>query len=171
MDADGSNVKRLTRSPRLDDYPVFSPDGRRIAFTSNRDRNFEIYVMNADGSEPRNRTRNPVKEFVSLFGSTPGRPEGEFQSSLPHALFFANSETVISWIEPGSGNLTQRLLKIEDTSKLIDEAYASVLSRGPTGEELKLAGEHLAKRPDNRRAVVIELVWSLVASAEFRLNH
>jgi hypothetical protein len=112
-----------------------------------------------------------IKEFVNLFGSTPGRPEGEFQASLPHALFFANSETVISWIEPRSDNLTQRLLKIDDTSKVIEESYLSVLSRMPTDDELKQTIEHLTKRESDRRAAVIELVWSLVASAEFRLNH
>ena len=36
--------------------PVFSPDGTRIAFSSNRDGNNEIYVMNADGSNVRRLT-------------------------------------------------------------------------------------------------------------------
>lgn len=110
-----------------------------------------------------------IKEFVSLFGSTPGQPEGEFQASLPHALFFANSESVISWIEPASHNLTHRLLKTDDTAKLIEETYLGVLSRFPTDEERQVAKEHLGQ--PNRRAAVMELVWSLVASAEFRLNH
>src|SRR5262249_56484687 len=36
-----------------DDFrPDWSPDGRKIAFTSNREGNPEIYVMNADGSDP-----------------------------------------------------------------------------------------------------------------------
>jgi len=38
--------------------PVFSPDGTRIAFSSNRDGNNEIYVMNADGSNVRRITRH-----------------------------------------------------------------------------------------------------------------
>ena len=42
--------RRLTRRPRYDIQPVFSPDGKRIAFTSNTDGNMEIYLMNADGS-------------------------------------------------------------------------------------------------------------------------
>ena len=33
--------------PRDDGSPVWSPDGRSIAFVSNRDGNFEVYVMNA----------------------------------------------------------------------------------------------------------------------------
>lgn len=38
--------------------PVFSPDGGRIAFSSNRDGNTEIYVMNVDGSNIRRVTNN-----------------------------------------------------------------------------------------------------------------
>jgi len=50
MDADGSNVTRLTGDPAVDWGPAWSPDGRRIAFTSERDGNTDIYVMDADGS-------------------------------------------------------------------------------------------------------------------------
>ena len=42
----------------MDYWPVWSPDGKRIAFTSNRDGNYEIYVMNADGSGPKNLTNH-----------------------------------------------------------------------------------------------------------------
>jgi TolB protein len=35
---------------------VWSPDGSSIAFASNRDEKWEIYVMNADGTEPRRLT-------------------------------------------------------------------------------------------------------------------
>jgi Tol biopolymer transport system component len=37
--------------------PLWSPNGRRIGFVSERDGNGEIYVMNADGSGQRNLTR------------------------------------------------------------------------------------------------------------------
>ncbi|HEY0734312.1 MAG TPA: hypothetical protein VGD69_05360, partial [Herpetosiphonaceae bacterium] len=43
--------------------PVWSPDGKQIAFVSDRDGNPEIYVMNADGGEPRNLTQNPERDF------------------------------------------------------------------------------------------------------------
>ncbi len=39
--------------------PSWSPDGRKIVFVSERDGNFEVYVMNADGSGQRNLTRHP----------------------------------------------------------------------------------------------------------------
>lgn len=50
-DADGSNVMRLTDTPGYDAEAVFSPDGSRILFTSVRDGDLELYIMNPDGSE------------------------------------------------------------------------------------------------------------------------
>ena len=42
--------------------PVFSPDGSKIAFVTNRDGNTEIYVMNRDGSNVRRLTNHPAYE-------------------------------------------------------------------------------------------------------------
>jgi TolB protein len=50
MNADGSNVIRLTVDPEFDGYPTWSPDGNRIAFESRRLGTDEIFVMNADGT-------------------------------------------------------------------------------------------------------------------------
>ena len=45
MDADGGNPIRLTHHDAWDGSPSWSPDGRRIAFHSERDGNWEVYVM------------------------------------------------------------------------------------------------------------------------------
>jgi TolB protein len=62
----------VTRHAAHDDSPPWSPDGKRIAFTSNRDGNYEIYVMNADGSEPRNLTRHPGQDNFAAWS-----PDGQ----------------------------------------------------------------------------------------------
>lgn len=58
MNADGSGVIRLTNDFGHDSEPAWSPDGRRIAFSSDRDGDWDIYVMNADGSDVRRLTDN-----------------------------------------------------------------------------------------------------------------
>jgi len=44
---------KLTDNSWQDEYPVWSPDGRRLAYTANPDGRYHIYVMNADGSNPK----------------------------------------------------------------------------------------------------------------------
>jgi Tol biopolymer transport system component len=58
VNADGSNQRRLTRNPAGEGSSTWSPDGRKIAFTSNRDGFYQIYVMKADGSDQHSLTAN-----------------------------------------------------------------------------------------------------------------
>ena len=50
MNVDGTNVVRLTDNAAADRMPAWLPDGRRIAFTSDRGGSDDIYVMDADGT-------------------------------------------------------------------------------------------------------------------------
>jgi TolB protein len=47
--------------------PDFSPDGKRIVFTSNRDQQAEIYVMNANGTGQKRLTRRPGNDWAPDF--------------------------------------------------------------------------------------------------------
>jgi Tol biopolymer transport system component len=75
INADGSGQRNLTREwgldGRVDRGYLWSPNGRKIAFTSTRDGNVEVYVMNADGSGQHRLTRSRADE-----GSLAWSPDG-----------------------------------------------------------------------------------------------
>jgi TolB protein len=52
-DADGSHPRNLSNHPAFDGWPAWSPDGRRIAFASNRNAAYQIFVMDPDGGNVR----------------------------------------------------------------------------------------------------------------------
>ena len=72
MNADGSDVVRLTDNENANYRPAWSPDGGRIAFVSRRDVDYvdssEIYVMNADGSGVVRLTDNEYSDGMPLRG-------------------------------------------------------------------------------------------------------
>lgn len=69
----GGTPQQLTTNPSRDANPVFSPDGRYIAFESNRNGNYEVYVMLADGSDVENITNNPADDQLPAFS-----PDGQW---------------------------------------------------------------------------------------------
>ena len=64
MNADGSGQTQLTHNPADDTSPNWSPDGKKISFTSDRDGDQEIYVMNADGSRQTRLTFNQGNDLL-----------------------------------------------------------------------------------------------------------
>jgi len=56
MNADGSNVRRITHSQAIDTEPFFSADGQFIYFTSDRSGGPQIYRMPAAGGDPQRLT-------------------------------------------------------------------------------------------------------------------
>jgi len=56
ISSDGKESRQLTASPRHDRHPRWSPDGKRIAFESNRGGSFQIYIIAMNGGEARAAT-------------------------------------------------------------------------------------------------------------------
>src|SRR5205809_2884589 len=48
--ADGSNPRRLTNAPAGSRFPALSPDGSKLAFARRVDGEWQVFVMNLDGS-------------------------------------------------------------------------------------------------------------------------
>ncbi len=61
---DGANIQRLTDNKARDIYPRFSPDGLWIAFSSNRDGNYDVFVIPATGGKPKQLTFHSADENV-----------------------------------------------------------------------------------------------------------
>jgi Tol biopolymer transport system component len=60
FDADGANLQRLTQTTSNDNFPLWAPDGQHISFISDRNAgNWDIWLMNLDGSDPRQLTNVP----------------------------------------------------------------------------------------------------------------
>jgi TolB protein len=59
VNEDGTGLRNLTNHPANDEEPAWSPDGKKIAFVSDRSGSREIYLMNADGSNLRQITNIP----------------------------------------------------------------------------------------------------------------
>ena len=89
MDADGSNVRRLTDVPGYDGGPFFSPDGKRICWRrfSPDGATAEIMTMNVDGSDPRQLTRMGAMSWAPFY-----HPSGEYLIFTTNRHGFANFE-------------------------------------------------------------------------------
>jgi tricorn protease len=62
----GGTARRLTNTPNEETSPVFSPDGRRIAFSRSNGNDWDVFIAPADGSgEPARVTMMPEDDFVT----------------------------------------------------------------------------------------------------------
>jgi len=64
---DGSDVRRLTTADGDEQSPVFSPDGKLIAFSANYDGNIDVYVIPSSGGTPKRLTYHPDADIVQGF--------------------------------------------------------------------------------------------------------
>lgn len=109
--------------------------------------------------------------FVKAFANSPAEPEVEFAPSLKSALFVLNDAQVLALLEPKDGHLVSRLIALDDPAAIANEMYLSILTRRPTEEERQAVASFLADRKERRPAALTNMVWALLASTEFCLNH
>jgi len=70
----GGGATRITSGLPFDSQPIFSPDGKLIAFTSDRDGSDNLWIANADGSDPKQLSKDKNGDFISPSWT----PDGEY---------------------------------------------------------------------------------------------
>ena len=65
--ASGGKATQLTTHPKQDTHPIWSPDGQKIAFASDRAGSFDIYIMDKTGGVPTRLTTNSASEIPETF--------------------------------------------------------------------------------------------------------
>lgn len=95
----GGTPKRITEGLSWDVQPRFSPDGSRIAFTSDRGGGDNIWVMNPDGTDKRQVT----KEDFRLVNQPSWSPDGRFIAAKKHYTTERSAGTGEVWLYHVSG--------------------------------------------------------------------
>lgn len=109
--------------------------------------------------------------FRAALAAQLGEPEVGHRPSVRAALLLMHGAPVQRWLRPEQDNLMSQLTSLDDPDAAIDELYWSVLSRPADDGERAAAAAYLGERPDEREAALGNLLWSLLASNEFLLNH
>ena len=99
MPLSGGTPKRIADGLPFETQPRFSPDGKRIAFTSDRGGGDNIWIMNADGSDKRQMS----KEDFRLLNQPSWSPDGRFIAAKKHFTTGRSLGTGEVWLYHVSG--------------------------------------------------------------------
>ena len=109
--AQGGTAVQLTTQTSYEANPVWSPDGKQIAFASDRNGNFDLFIMPADGGAARRLTYHSASEIPSTF-----TPDGKYvffsasiQDPASTALFPTGAMTELYKV-PVAGGRTEQVL-------------------------------------------------------------
>ncbi len=109
------------------------------------------------------------KLFLDAFANPPKEPEIEYEPTVKAALFLSNDERMLGFTRRSPGNLTDRLCGLEGDA-MLDEMFLALLAREPTSAD-KTDMQAYLKASNDRDTAVADLVWSLLTSMEFCINH
>jgi Tol biopolymer transport system component len=161
MKPDGTGVVQVTSDPGRDFNPRWSPDGKRIAFSSNRDGDFDIWTVMADGTGLMRVTglgTDPNLDAVPAW--TADGKQIVFQRRFADEIWIANADgsgaemKVADGILPatsprgrkivytGRSDLHLHILNLGDgtTQTLAGTAFDAEVNWSPTGNDLVFSG-------------------------------
>jgi Tol biopolymer transport system component len=121
----GGEATRITGGPAFDFHPTFSPDGERIAFISDRDGLHNVWTMNVDGSDPKQVTKETVRDVNSPAWSA----DGEYIFVRKHFVFSRSLGAGEIWMYHHAGGTGLQVTDRPNEQQDQGEPYAS-----PDGE-------------------------------------
>jgi tricorn protease len=108
---DGTGARRLTSDEGIESNPVFSPDGKMLAFSAQYEGNIDVYVVPVEGGVPRRLTWHPGADLVQCF--TPDGSAVLFTS--PREVFTTRYTQLFKVTVNGSG--PEEKLKIPNAAR------------------------------------------------------
>ena len=112
---------------------------------------------------------NPADLERSFAATFPDIMPDTYNPSLQQALFLTNSPVLDQLLKPAPGNTVAKLLGIPMNEARVREAFRMVLGRTPDAVELKQCQSLFAAGTPERNTK--NLLWALLTSAEFQVNH
>ncbi|MDE6453081.1 MAG: peptidase S41 [Muribaculaceae bacterium] len=109
--ATGGTAARLTSASSYEANPVWSPDGNKIAFASDRNGNMDVYVVDATGGAPQRLTYNSAAEIPEAF--TPDGASVLFSAAIQdpaRSALFPSARMTELYAVPAAGGATTRVL-------------------------------------------------------------
>ena len=132
----GGTATQLTTQETYECTPVWSPDGKQLAFASDRHGNFDVFVMPANGGAARRLTTNSAGELPSAF-----TPDGKYvlfsaaiQDPASSALFPTSAMTELYRV-PITGGRTEQVLGTPAEAVCFDKSGKRFLYQDRKGFE------------------------------------
>ena len=94
VNAQGGKALQITTNAAYDGDPIWSPDGKQIAFATDRNGNFDVYLVSAEGGVPKRITTNSATEIPLAF--SPDGKEVYFSAQIQKAA--ENVQFASGWI-------------------------------------------------------------------------
>jgi Tol biopolymer transport system component/C-terminal processing protease CtpA/Prc len=107
----GGKATRLTTLSSYESRPVWSPDGKQIAFASDRHGNFDVFVMDATGGQATRLTSNSSNEYPETF-STDGK-DVYFSAAIQDpasSVLFPSTRLTELYAVPSTGGASRQVL-------------------------------------------------------------
>lgn len=175
MDDKGERVRRITTTPADEGAPAFSPNAAEIAFDTDRDGNYEIYTIGADGLNARRLTNHPARDLapawapdgskIVFMSDRDARPEFDIYRMNPDGTALERlTNTPTNWFPQYSPDGLRLALHIRNDVHVMDLATKALkrLTHDPAN------GMYPTWSPDGKRLAFMS--WREGPPALFTMN-